>query len=380
MEIAERKRRADFEQKMRDIEMEFETQKKLIELEGEGHFARACLDIEVSIDRGNIGNEVRSNLSSETRLKVEVEDRLKADEEAKAVEEGWKMDEGRMNEGIALEGEIRLKKERRLVEEQMRHVQKECKTSMKEEQKCLPEEGCKRMNEQNQLLNEEQEKLSDEEMEVTQAIEKVLVSKGEHVQTCSVDQYAVAESVDMIKDKGDLNPVIRSNERMDFDEDEIEEEKPKLCVPKGKRKNLSKRTVAELQQKVNLKASSNIVLIPQHWSFKGEYSQDKSEMGKLAWKLTDFIKRDGTVRIQQSSRENRMIRQRFRFKLRTHDNIYRDRKVRGEIRPLDFKIVDPAWMKGVARKLRESEIKFQKRCFKRRAKKLLFAFSCGLYH
>ncbi|GFX06324.1 hypothetical protein TNCV_505431 [Trichonephila clavipes] len=68
MEIAERKRRADFDQRMGDVEMEFETQKKLIELEGEGHFARACLDIEVLIDRGNIGNEVRSNLSSETRL------------------------------------------------------------------------------------------------------------------------------------------------------------------------------------------------------------------------------------------------------------------------------------------------------------------------
>ncbi|GFV19269.1 hypothetical protein TNCV_1475551 [Trichonephila clavipes] len=67
MEIAERKRRSDFEQKMRDIEMEFETQKKLIELEG-GHFTRACLDIEVSTNRGNIENEVRSNLSSETRL------------------------------------------------------------------------------------------------------------------------------------------------------------------------------------------------------------------------------------------------------------------------------------------------------------------------
>ncbi|GFY03866.1 hypothetical protein TNCV_1196461 [Trichonephila clavipes] len=84
MEIAERKRRADFEQKMRDMEMEFETQKKLIDLEGEGHLAIACLDIEVSTDRDNIRNEVRSNLSSETRLKVEVEDRLKADEEAKS--------------------------------------------------------------------------------------------------------------------------------------------------------------------------------------------------------------------------------------------------------------------------------------------------------
>ncbi|GFU14031.1 uncharacterized protein TNCV_1580411 [Trichonephila clavipes] len=127
-------------------------------------------------------------------------------------------------------------------------------------------------------------------------------------------------------------------------------------------------TVAELQQKVNLKASSNMVLITQHWSFRGEYSRDKSEMGKLAWKLTDFIKRDGTVKIRRSSRENRMIRKRFRFKLRTH-NIYRDGKVRGETRPLDFKIVDPAWMKKrIVRKLRKSEIEFQKRCFKRRAK------------
>ncbi|GFW68206.1 retrovirus-related Pol polyprotein from transposon opus [Trichonephila clavipes] len=188
MEITERKRRADFEQKMRDIEMEFETQKKLIELEGEGHSTRACLNIEVSTNRGNIGNEVRSNLSSETRLKVEVEDRLKADEEAKAVAEGRKMEEERrMNEIIALEEEMRLKNVRWLVEEQMRHVQEEHETSMKK-QKCLPEERCKRRNEQNQLLNGEEEKFSDEDMEVTQAIEKVLVSKGEQVQTRSADQ------------------------------------------------------------------------------------------------------------------------------------------------------------------------------------------------
>ncbi|GFY12096.1 uncharacterized protein TNCV_4975961 [Trichonephila clavipes] len=196
MEIAEKKKWVNFEQRMRDVEMKFETQKKLIELEGEGHSTRACIDIEVSTDRGNIGNEVRSNLSSENRLKVEVKDRLKADQEAKAVEEGRKMEkEGRMNERIALDGGMRLKKERWHVEEQMRHVQEECKTSMKEEQKCLPEERCKRMNEQNQLLNEKEEKLSDEEMEVTQAIEKVLEFKGEQVQTRSADQYAVAQSV-----------------------------------------------------------------------------------------------------------------------------------------------------------------------------------------
>ncbi|GFW50347.1 uncharacterized protein TNCV_4697621 [Trichonephila clavipes] len=214
-------------------------------------------------------------------------------------------------------------------------------------------------------------------MEVTQAIEKVLVPKGEQVQTRSADQYAVAQSVvvekekeeisvDVIKDKDDLNLVILSKERIDFDEDEIEEEKPKL--PEGKLKKLSRMTVAESQQKVNLKASSNVVLIPQRWSLRREYSQDKSGIGKLAWKLTDFIKRDGTVRIRRSSRENRSTRKRVRLKLRPQDNIYRDGKVRGETRHLDFKIVDPAWMKkGVARKLRESEIEFQKRCFKRRA-------------
>ncbi|GFU73195.1 transposable element Tcb2 transposase [Trichonephila clavipes] len=195
---------------------------KQIELEGEGHFARACLDIEVSIDRGNIGNEVSFNFSIETRLKVEVEDRLKTDEEAKAVEEWRKMEEERrMNERIALEGEMRLKKERLLVEEQMRHIQEECKMTMKEEQKCLLEKRCKRMNEQNQLLNEEQEKLSDEDMEVPQAIEKILVSKENKFRrivriNMPIAQSVVDEkekkkiSVYVIKDKDDLNPVILS--------------------------------------------------------------------------------------------------------------------------------------------------------------------------
>ncbi|GFS59035.1 CCHC-type domain-containing protein [Trichonephila clavipes] len=53
----------------------------------------SCLDVEATIDSVNIEGEVRSNLSSETRLKVEVEDRLKAYEEVKAVEEGRKMEE-----------------------------------------------------------------------------------------------------------------------------------------------------------------------------------------------------------------------------------------------------------------------------------------------
>ncbi|GFX54316.1 hypothetical protein TNCV_3824151 [Trichonephila clavipes] len=78
----------------------------------------SCPDIEVSTDRGNIGNEVRYNLrGSGVTIRgggarvAEVEARLKAEEEAKSVEEGRKMEE-----------EMRLKKERLLEEEQMRHA------------------------------------------------------------------------------------------------------------------------------------------------------------------------------------------------------------------------------------------------------------------
>ncbi|GFW04639.1 hypothetical protein TNCV_3066571 [Trichonephila clavipes] len=139
------------------------------------------------------------------------------------------------------------------------------------EQNCLPEERCKRMSEQIQLLNEEEEKLSDEDMEVTQAIEKVLVFKGEQVQTRTKS----------------------------FDEDEIEEEKPKL--PKRKRQNLSRMTVAELQQNVNLKASSNMVLMPQHWSFRGEYLQNTSEMGNDGFYQARWYCEDTTIIARKSN-------------------------------------------------------------------------------
>ncbi|GFY77868.1 hypothetical protein TNIN_73291 [Trichonephila inaurata madagascariensis] len=92
--------------------------------------------------------EARLRAEEEARLKARKQARLKAEEEAKA----------------------------------MRHFQEKHKMSMKtEEQKCSPEERCKRMNEQNQLLNKKQEK-SDEDMEVPQAIEKVLVFRSEQVQ------------------------------------------------------------------------------------------------------------------------------------------------------------------------------------------------------
>ncbi|GFX82384.1 hypothetical protein TNCV_2870651 [Trichonephila clavipes] len=93
-------------------------------------------------------------------------------------------------------------------------------------------------------------------------------------------------SVDMIKDKDDLNPVIFSKERIDFDEDDIEEEKPKSHERKPKKR--SRITVAKLHQ------------------------TDKSGKDKLMWKLTDFIKRYGTVKIRRSSRERENRKTRWR--------------------------------------------------------------------
>ncbi|GFW54757.1 hypothetical protein TNCV_2653971 [Trichonephila clavipes] len=83
-------------------------------------------------------------------------------------------------------------------------------------------------------------------MEVPQAIEKVLVFKGEQVQMCSADEYAVAQPVAVEKEKeetpvdvrkgkakGGVNSVILSKERLEPDDDEIEET-PKLPERKPK--------------------------------------------------------------------------------------------------------------------------------------------------
>ncbi|GFW66649.1 hypothetical protein TNCV_1370821 [Trichonephila clavipes] len=89
--------------------------------------------------------EARHKEKEKARLKAEVETRLKAEEETKAVVKRRRIgEERRTNEIIALEEEMILKKERWLVEEQIRHVQEEHKMRMIEEQKCLPEERCKK--------------------------------------------------------------------------------------------------------------------------------------------------------------------------------------------------------------------------------------------
>ncbi|GFQ90759.1 splicing factor 3B subunit 2 [Trichonephila clavata] len=61
--------------------------------------------------------------------------------------------------------------------------------------------------------------------------------------------------------------------------------------------------VAELQQKGNLKASSNIILLPHHWCFKRKYSQGKRGIEKPAWELPDFIKPVGTMKVRQALQE-----------------------------------------------------------------------------
>ncbi|GFT89398.1 uncharacterized protein TNCV_4386851 [Trichonephila clavipes] len=187
--------------------------------------------------------EAKHKEEKQARLKAEVNARLKDEEETKAVEERQRMEEEiRMKERIALEEVMRLKKERCLEDEQIRHVQEEHKMRTKEEQKCLPEEGY--------------------------AVEQPV---------------AVEEEKGLSRDSSNVPPISAEDETYKI------KEKPKL--PKRKLKELSRMSVTKLQRKVNLKASNNIVLVPQYWSFKCEYSQNKREIGKLAWKLLGFIKR-----------------------------------------------------------------------------------------
>ncbi|GFQ82426.1 putative splicing factor 3b subunit 2 [Trichonephila clavata] len=110
-------------------------------------------------------------------------------------------------------------------------------------------------------------------MEVPQAIEKVLVFKGERAQMLSVNPDDVAQ------------PVIVGGKRR-------------------KRKKLSRRTVAELQQKVNLKASSNIIRVLHHWCFKGKQDkQDNKGIENPPGKLHDCIKQVGIMKMGQALRE-----------------------------------------------------------------------------
>ncbi|GFQ69911.1 hypothetical protein TNCT_324001 [Trichonephila clavata] len=140
-------------------------------------------------------------------------------------------------------------------------------------------------------------------MEVPQAIEKILVFKGERVQMLSVNPDAVAQPVMVGEGKGlsrdlskvplipadnemcegkeetpvhvirdevkdDINPAILNKDTLGLEYDEIEEEKSKLF--QGKRK---------------------------------QDKQDKQGIEKPAWKLHDCIKQIGIMKMGQALRE-----------------------------------------------------------------------------
>ncbi|GFS47983.1 hypothetical protein TNIN_140011 [Trichonephila inaurata madagascariensis] len=67
------------------------------------------------------------------------------------------------------------------------------------------------MNQQSQLLSDKQEKLSDEDMEVPQAIEKVLVFKSEQVQMLSVNPDAVTQPVTVEEEKEETPVDVRKD-------------------------------------------------------------------------------------------------------------------------------------------------------------------------
>ncbi|GFV79858.1 hypothetical protein TNCV_1726831 [Trichonephila clavipes] len=162
--------------------------------------------------------EARRKEEEQARLKADLEARFKAEKETKAVDERRRMEEERrMNGRIALEEEMRMKKERWLVEEQIRHVHEEHKMRMIEEQKFLPEERY--------------------------AVEQPV---------------AVEEEKGLSRDSSNVPPISAEDETYEI------KEKPKS--PKRKLKELSRMSVTKLQRKVNLHASTNIVLVPQRWN------------------------------------------------------------------------------------------------------------------
>ncbi|GFU69429.1 hypothetical protein TNCV_5123551 [Trichonephila clavipes] len=114
-----------------------------------------------------------------------------------------------------------------------------------------------RAEEETRLKAEEEAKAVEErrKIEEERRMNETIVSEDK-MKLKKDETYGEKEEtpVDVRKDKakGDVNTAILSRERVDLDDDEIEEEKPKLL--KRKLKKLSRMIVAKLQQKVNLKA------------------------------------------------------------------------------------------------------------------------------
>ncbi|GFR06588.1 uncharacterized protein TNCT_34851 [Trichonephila clavata] len=139
------------------------------------------------------------------------------------------------------------------------------KRTVFEKEMRLKTERCKIMQEQRQFKGERAKMLSVDpdavEQHVAIGVEKCLSRDSFNVPPISADEmYEEKEetSVDVIKDKAkeDVNPV---------------------CVNS------------------NLKASSNVILVPHHLCFKRKNSQDKRGVERHALELLDFIKRFGIM-------------------------------------------------------------------------------------
>ncbi|GFX55631.1 hypothetical protein TNCV_269191 [Trichonephila clavipes] len=177
--------------------------------------------------------------------------------------------------GKETENETRIREVRYKEEEQARlkaEVEAEEETKAVEKMRMMEDE--RRMNERIAL---------EEEMRLRKEKDGLWKSRYDIVDPDAVAQpVAVEEEKGLSRDSSNIPPISAEDETYEI------KEKPKL--PKRKLKELSRMSVTKLQRKVNLKASNNIVLVPQYWSFKREYSQNKREIGKLAWKLLGFIK------------------------------------------------------------------------------------------
>ncbi|GFR11394.1 uncharacterized protein TNCT_201833 [Trichonephila clavata] len=141
--------------------------------------------------------------------------------------------------------------------------------------------------------------------------------KSERAKMLSVDPDAVARPVAIGEEKhlsrDPFNvPIISADEEM-----YKEKEETSVNVIKDK----AKEDVNPVCVNSNLKASSNVILVPHHSCFNRKNSLDKRGVEKHALELYDFIKRFGIMRRRQALRERTKttkaeLRKRVRLKLR----------------------------------------------------------------
>ncbi|GFQ72683.1 uncharacterized protein TNCT_392451 [Trichonephila clavata] len=161
-----------------------------------------------------------------------------------------------------------------------------------EKEMILGKERCKRMQEQKQVKSERAKMLSVDPDAVARPV-------------------AIGEEKHLSRDSFKVPPISA--------DDEMYEEKEETSVDVIKDK--AKEDVNPVGVNSNLKASSNVILVPHHLCFKRTNSQDKRGVERHALELLDFIKRFGIMRRRQALQERTKttkakLRKRVRLKLR----------------------------------------------------------------